>query len=473
MATRFTSFVILAEMRTGSNLLESSLNSVPGITCHGEAFNTRFIGHPKQPDLLGITQAARDADPGILWDRIRNAGGLNGFRFFHDHDPRVPAMVLPDPTCAKIILTRNPLDSYVSLKIARETGQWKLGDARHRKEAKVRFDGVEFEAHVIALQGFQMRVQHMLQTSGQTAFYLGYEDVQDEAVLRGLLSFLGQGADSTLTAASMVRQNPGDLDNKLVNPADVAPALARLDRFNLTRTPLFEPRRGPAVPSFVAARGAPLLFMPVRSGPEARVRHWLASLGADQAGLIEGFTQKSLRAWWRANPGHRSFTVVRHPVARAHAAFCDTILTGRYADLREVLRKTYKLPLPPVAEVAKMDLATHRAAFAAFLGFLRGNLAGQTNLRVDPAWASQSAVIAGFSSFATPDLIAREDRLAEDLAFLADSCGMAARPLPEADPDLAPFALAEVHDANMEAAARAAYARDYDAFGFGDWSTAT
>lgn len=473
MTTRFSTFVIFAEMRTGSNLLESSLNSVPGITCHGEAFNPRFIGHPRQPDLLGITQAARDTDPRVLWSRIRGAAGLNGFRYFHDHDARVPAMVLPDPTCAKIILTRNPLDSYVSLKIARETGQWKLGDARHRKDAKVRFDGDEFEAYVTALQGFQMRIQNALQISGQTAFYLGYEDVQDGAVLRGLLAFLGRGSDDAPSAATMVRQNPGDLDDKLLNPADVAPALARLDRFNLTRTPMFEPRRGPAVPSFVAARGAPVLYMPVRCGPEARVRRWLGGLGGDGVnGLSEDFTRKSLRDWWRANPGHRSFTVIRHPVARAHAAFCQTILNGHYADLREVLRKTYKLPLPPVAAVAAMDLAAHRAAFAAFLGFLKGNLAGQTSIRIDPAWASQSTVIAGFSSFASPDLIAREDHLAKDLAGLADRCGIAAPPPPEAAPEPAPFPLADVHDPAIEAAARAAYARDYTAFGFTDWSAA-
>lgn len=474
MAARVTSFVIFAEMRTGSNLLESNLNTVPGITCHGEAFNPRFIGHPRQTDLLGVTQAARDADPRVLWDRLREAEGLNGFRYFHDHDARLPALVMPDPTCAKIVLTRNPLDTYVSLKIARETGQWKLGDARHRKDARIRFDGDEFEAHVIAHQGFQMRIQHALQTSGQTAFYLNYEDVQDAAVLQGLLGFLGRASQTATISPAMVRQNPGDLDEKLLNPADVAPALARIDRFNLTRTPLFEPRRGPSVPGFVAARGARLLYMPVRYGPEARVRHWLAALGtAEEHGLIEGFSQKSLRDWWRANPGHRSFTVIRHPLARAHAAFCDTILTGRYHDLREVLRKTYKLPLPPVSAVADMDRAAHRAAFAAFLVFLKGNLAGQTSIRIDPAWASQSAIIAGFSSFAAPDLIAREDRLASDLAYLASLCDLPATLPPEDDAAASPFALGAIHDPGIEAAARAAYARDYAAFGFTDWTPPT
>jgi hypothetical protein len=62
------------------------------------------------------------------------------FAFFPDHDPRVLGPVLADDTCAKIILNRNPADSYVSLAIARRTDQWKLGDIRSRKTARVRFD---------------------------------------------------------------------------------------------------------------------------------------------------------------------------------------------------------------------------------------------------------------------------------------------------------------------------------------------
>lgn len=41
---RFDSFVMFAEMRTGSNFLEANLNAMPGVTCHGEMFNPHFIG---------------------------------------------------------------------------------------------------------------------------------------------------------------------------------------------------------------------------------------------------------------------------------------------------------------------------------------------------------------------------------------------------------------------------------------------
>ncbi|GGH55037.1 sulfotransferase family 2 domain-containing protein [Frigidibacter albus] len=468
MSRRFDMFVIFAEMRTGSNLLEASLNGVPGLTCHGEAFNPHFMGHPKTDSLLGVTLAKRAEDPAALLAAMRAAPGLNGFRFFHDHDPRVLDEVLDDPRCAKVILTRNPVESYVSLQIARQTGQWKLGDARHQKTSQVLFDAEEFTGHLAGLQEFQLQLLRALQVGGQTAFYVDYEDIQDVAVLSGLARFLGAEGGVQGLATSLVKQNPEPLESKVANFGAMEAALARLDRFNLTRTPNFEPRRGPAVPSFVAAARAPLLFMPIKAGPVAQVRGWLASL--DEGALQEEFTQKSLRQWLRGHPGHRSFTVLRHPVARAHAAFCDHILNGQYAEVREVLRKTYKLPLPPVAKVAKMDLEAHRAAFAGFARFLKGHLAGQTSVRIDAAWASQAAVLQGFAQFAMPDLIAREDRLAEDLGHLAEAVGRPAPALPAPVAQTAPFALAEVMTEEIEALLREAYQRDYVAFGFGGWS---
>ncbi|MDX1782140.1 MAG: nodulation protein NodH, partial [Thalassovita sp.] len=46
MTDRFDYFVVFAEMRTGSNFLETNLNAFPGLTCYGEAFNPHFIGYP-------------------------------------------------------------------------------------------------------------------------------------------------------------------------------------------------------------------------------------------------------------------------------------------------------------------------------------------------------------------------------------------------------------------------------------------
>lgn len=473
MSRRFDLFVIFAEMRTGSNLLEASLNDVPGLKCHGEVFNPHFIGHPKQMALLGQDMDAREADPMALVAALKAAPGLNGFRYFHDHDPRVLEELLADPRCAKIVLTRNPLESYVSLKIARQTGQWKLGDARHLKVSQAVFDAGEFEDHLAALQGFQLQLMRSLQVLGQSAFYVDYEDIQELPVVNGLARWLGTEDGVQGLSQALVKQNPEPMERKVANFDEMAAALARIDRFDLGRTPNFEPRRGPAVPGFIAAARAGLLYMPIKGGPVETVQAWLAALDqAPEAALQTGFSQKSLRQWMRAHPGHRGFTVLRHPVARAHAAFCDYILNGAYAELREQLRKRYKLPLPAVENLRNMDLAAHRAAFLAFAQFLKGNLAGQTSLRIDGAWASQAAILQGHAQFALPGLVAREATLAEDLGYLARTLGRAMPALAPREP-VRPFALEAVLTPEIEAALREAYARDYLTFGFGDWQPVT
>ncbi len=474
MTSRFDSFVVFAEMRTGSNFLEANLNAFAGITCHGEAFNPHFIGYPNATKILGVGQATRDADPNVLLAAIRDdATSMGGFRYFHDHDPRVLSPVLDDPRCAKIILTRNPLESYISWKIAQATGQWKLTDLKARKAAQVVFDEAEFAAHLEALQSFQLMLLSRLQTTGQTAFYVAYEDLQSLDVMNGIAAFLGvpellEGLDKNLK-----KQNPSPLSEKVSNFGEMTQALGRLDRFDLTRTPNFEPRRGANVPSYAAGVKAPLLFMPVAGGPQQEVRRWLAALdGEKQNALLSKMTQKDLRQWKRRTPGHRSFTVLRHPILRAHEVFCHRILNsgqGSYLQLRRTLIRRYKLPLPAEGEETGIDKATHRAAFMAFLEFLKGNLAEQTAIRVDPGWCSQSQIIQGLGDFTLPDLILREETLASDLATLAASVGYADAPEVEQPAFRGPFALEDIYDDEIEALGADVYQRDYMMFGFDRW----
>ncbi|MGB7268392.1 MAG: nodulation protein NodH [Albidovulum sp.] len=471
MARMFQSFVVFAAMRTGSNFLEESLNGVEGVTSHGEAFNPIFIGLPNRNALLGMTMAERDACPQDLFERIRKAPGLNGFRYFPDHDARILDDILDDPNCAKIILNRNPLESYVSLKIARETGQWKARDAQRLKTAKVAFDAAEFQDHFEVLHRFQRRVLSSLQKSGQTAFYLDYADLGDADILTGLLRFLGMEDTAICPATSVVPQNPAPISYKVTNPSEMLEALARQDRFEPDRTPNFEPRRGPMVPGFVASKGAALLFMPMRSGPSARIEAWLAKLGgADRAGLITGFTQSSLRSWMRDHPGgYRSFTVLRHPVARAHTAFCEEILSGARPIVVDQLVRHHRFVLPDTDPDAEFSPKAHRAAFVQFVRFTKASLNGQSALRADPAWASQSAILAGFCEFTAPDLVIREEDLETDLAWLCKKRGVkftASKAVPD------PWAkkLALIYDEDIEALVRQAYGRDYLNFGFGAWA---
>ncbi len=462
---RFTSFVIFGEMRTGSNFLEMNLNRLSGFHCYGEAFNPYLLGNHTNDTLCGFTAAQRDENPlGLLAALRAQTEGLSGFRYFHDHDPRVLDAVLNDPACAKIILTRNPVESFISWKIARQTDQWRLMNTRRHTTVQPTFDISQFERHLEKIQSFQMLLLNRLQTAGQTAFYLDYEDIMDVDVLNGIAAFLGLKDRLKTIDSTLKKQNPEAIEDKVTNPEDMAAALARMDRFNLTRTPNFEPRRNAGVPHYLGLDAPAVLFLPVAGAPWQGVQAWLKSQGP----ISTDFDRKSLRQWKEARPGYRSFTVLRHPLARAHEMFCAFLSSNLQPDLRPYLAKFHFLPLPAQGQAFASD-DDFRTAFLVFLNFLKRNLAAQTGLKVLTQFASQTAILQGFSAIGLPDLIIREGDLPRDLGRLADDVGL---PAPHIAPDPAPSypSLASIYGPDLDTAARAAYDKDYTGFGFGPWT---
>lgn len=456
----FNSFVIFAEMRTGSNLLEATLNQIKRVTCFGEAFNPYLLGWHDTDQIRGVTKAERDADPLRLLTAItEREDHLSGFRYFHDHDPRVFDTIMANRRCAKVILTRNPVDSYVSTELARLTNQWKLNQTETPIPAAITYDGPTFRNTLAEIEEFQGKVLRGLQTSGQTGFWLNYDDLRDSEIMTGLLHWLGRTDLETVSAASdQVPQNPREMAEKVSNFDEMQADLVRLDPFQLCRIPTFEPRRGPAVPSFTTCEaGGGLVFMPVPGGPGDAIAEWLARAGAATGG---DHTRNTLRAWLRAHPAHRSFTVLRHPLRRAWSAFTH-LTAAAPRELREQLRSIHRVPLPADDALFAMEADDQARIFADFLAFLRRCLNGQTSLVMPPIWSSQTEILTGFSRFMSPDLVLREATLARDLGWLAEAANLPTppEPTPEVMPDF-------LSDKALQQAARAAYQRDYIQFGF-------
>lgn len=461
MPDPFRSFVIFAGMRTGSNLLEATLNAIKYVTCFGEAFNPYMMGWPDKKELKGITQAEREADPHRLLDAIFGAPNLNGFRYFFDHDPRVFDAIMDDPRCAKIILTRNPVDSYVSTRLAWETNQWKLNETETPIPARITFDAAEFRQTLDANTAFLSRIQRRLQTSGQAGFWLSYDDLRDADVMTGMLHWLGRTDLTKVRPASdQVPQNPRLMVEKVENFPQMEGELARIDPFQLHKLPNFEVPPSGAVPTFSAvSAGRGLLFQPVFGGPVARVEKWLAGFGQ----LQRDMTPDSLRVWKRDHPGHRGFTVLTHPTRRAWAALHAVSNGPHHLQLRDLLRQRQRVAVPPEGtRLADLDSDAQRALLLAFLDFVGRNLNGQTTVPTHRLWASQSEVVAGFAGDGLPDHILREDALTEGLAWLCETIGVGD------PPELSPSAATPdfLDTPEIRAAAHKAYLRDYVAFGF-------
>ena len=469
---KFDYFVVLAGMRTGSNLLEEYLSAMPGINSYGELFNPHFFGKPDVTSQFGLSMAARNSDPVRVIGAMRDAsGGLPGFRLFYDHDERAIDHVLSDPAAAKIILTRRPLDSYVSLKIARKTGQWWLGDMTSARVAKVSFDAEEYSEFLNTLNGFQEKLRHGLQVTGQTAFYIGYEDLSDDDIIAGLGTYLGADGPPDASKVRAKVQNPTPVNVRLTNAAVAEEALKTLDTPDLGHLPNHEPGRGPGLRFFRVGASVPLLYMPIRGAGHDPIPDWLRATDPEGE-VLGGMTQKDLRKWKRQNPGHRSFTVLRHPLDRAYDAFCRFILPTdeeNYADIRSALLSQYGVPLPADASEPEYDVQKHRTAFLAFLKFLSGNLGGQTSVRVDNSWATQTTLLYSIGQFLVPDRLVREEDLKDVLPLLAKEVGLETKYAEGTFAVLAPFALEDLYDKEVEAACEAAYHRDYVMLGFRAW----
>ena len=473
MARSFDQFIIIAGMRTGSNFLEEQLSQFNNIKMFGEAFNPNFFGSANKQEMLGVTLQEREADPIAVLKKMKTeTQKIGGFRFFHDHDPRVLKHCISDTRCAKITLRRNSLDSYISLKIARATNQWRLSDVRKAKSAKANFDIDEFERYLKEQQIFFNSVTSALKKSGQVPFSISYDDVSDPEIIEGLAAFLGGGEKDDSGKNQIIRQNPKSTAEKVENFARMTSDLAKSDYFKMDEEPEFEPPRGPIVPAYLVTENPPLIFMPIKSGPNFRVAEWLAKIdkkGADD--LSTGFTQKSLRQWKRQHKGHHSFTVVRHPVVRLFDVYFRYLATPRpeqYDEIYRTLKGRFGVAFPNPDSPAFQDAEQHRVALKQFAEFVKQNLTGQTSVRVDGAWASQSEIVRGMVGFASPDHIFREQKLQDGLDFLAKQMdvGPAKSKL---GPDEFPVSMEDIYDEEIETLVRAAYQRDYMIFGFGKW----
>jgi len=228
-------FMMVGMMRSGSNFLERRISTLPSVRCHGELFNPHFVGLAAEfrDSHLGFKRTdtvRRNQDAMGFLNKIIAASDRDhiGFRMFLDHDVLVMAEALYNPAVKKIVLTRNLLDSFVSLKIARETDVWLTTEARKETVEKVTVDTNELCTFALRQSLFYNDVLSVLQRSGQSYFHIDYAEIKDLDRLNGMAEFLGV-PDRFLTADEPIkRQNPGRQEDKIANYPELSDALRKL-----------------------------------------------------------------------------------------------------------------------------------------------------------------------------------------------------------------------------------------------------
>lgn len=224
-------FVLLASMRTGSNLLNSYLNQYDGIVCHGEAFNPSFVGlEPKYLSLLGWTRSdvtRRDADPIAFLDLISGVeAGAVGLHMFPGHDSIILDALLQDRSVRKLCLRRSIIHSFVSLQSARKTDVWRTTNRDFNKhmpveERRIVFVPDEFEKYRQKIDRFWHRVLTSLADTGQDFFPLWYRELGSVATINKAVEFIGLPAGRTQLADKIAKQNTEPLNELVENWAEM------------------------------------------------------------------------------------------------------------------------------------------------------------------------------------------------------------------------------------------------------------
>ncbi|MEO1550040.1 MAG: hypothetical protein AAFR93_06360 [Pseudomonadota bacterium] len=363
-----TGCVILGDMRTGSNQLESNLAQFPPVVAYGEVFNPSFLGREGQDSLLGCDMALRAQRPEALLDAMGEAPGFPCFRLFPGHDARVERLVLDDSTWAKVILRRAPLDSFLSREAARQTGQWRLRREFQRQTQKVTFDADRFEAYAAQQAAHFAGWERQIRCAGQSYFAIAYPECGDLALLNGLAAWLGLDAHLDRLEETTIRQNPVSLAERVENLEELE---AFLNRAGYIPHVPGSQDLGALDPIACDAVGA--------WAPHAGPNDGQPVGAALRAGSLSALPK---------------FSVV-DPLVRAQAIFEARILydgSDLYPYIRKTLRRDWALDVPeePLSIGERLPHDQYEGAFSQFLGFLAQNLKSATSIRQDPVWQSQA-----------------------------------------------------------------------------------
>ena len=129
-------------------------------------------------------------------------------------------LVLSDARCRRFVLRRDPLESYVSLKLARTTRQWVVRRREDRVSAKVHFDVSEFETYLESVERFHDKIDRRMRDAGTTAWELDYAELTSPAVIYDVARKIGAKSFPSQLRQRTVRQNPGPIETNLENPED-------------------------------------------------------------------------------------------------------------------------------------------------------------------------------------------------------------------------------------------------------------
>jgi hypothetical protein len=228
-------FVIIGAMRSGSNLFQEKLNYFDDLICLGELFNRSFVGVNRpniyrtsygnfERDGKGLVKV-RNRDPlkflGEMVDTARAENKMLGFRIFNQHNKRVLSLLLNSPAVKKVILHRGLIDSFISLRVAQNSGRWLNRGSKDILVNQTEFRLKDFRKYVAQNQKFYKSVKSRLDSSGQPYKIVSYEDILQNEKVQAVGEFVGSRAVMKQRETILKKVIKGGPETSLSNYAEV------------------------------------------------------------------------------------------------------------------------------------------------------------------------------------------------------------------------------------------------------------
>ena len=230
-------FVILSAPRTGSTLLVKTLNTVPGICCHGELFLPKHVrGLEDGFDALNATpeqrQArasellqARDSDPvDFIANALNRPSGAVGLKIIYEDllKPRwqkVLTWMLDQPDMHFIHLVRdNALRRYISERVMQEGGAIHSGmGGGSKRKVQVSIDPLAFERRCNEIEAEALKVEEKL--GGKPIHRVQYESLANDLAssIANICRFLGMEASGLQVEPALQKVGHQDLQAAVLN----------------------------------------------------------------------------------------------------------------------------------------------------------------------------------------------------------------------------------------------------------------
>jgi hypothetical protein len=142
------------------------------------------------------------------------------------------ARLLYDPGVAKVVLSRNLLEAYISLETARETGVWLTTEAAKAPPRPVKVEINKLVTFALRQSLYYNDVQTVLHQTGQRYLQVDYNEIKDLAKLNEIARFVGSEHQFDAVTEPIRKQNPGSLEERIL---DFPKLLEELKRRQLAR----------------------------------------------------------------------------------------------------------------------------------------------------------------------------------------------------------------------------------------------